>query len=203
MQGYNYDRKDCNEDQILWAGVIEGDKDALSVLFDTYAKELLTYGFRICGDTALVKDAIQDVFVDIWLYRNNLSAQVQVKFYLYRCLRRAVVRQMSGQQVTHSELSDVDRFIEPELSPEAEWLSLETESQQNYRILKSLNLLSDREREVISLKYYSDMKIREIASMLDLKEQTVSNTLQNALTKLRKHLVFFLVCCQILADKVF
>ncbi len=198
MQGYSYERKDSNEDQELWEGVINGNRNALGHLFDIYAKELLNYGYRISGNVSLTKDAIQDVFVDIWSYRANLSQQVQVKFYLYRCVRRAVVKQMADQNTLQGDLSEVDHFFLAESSPEMQLVALESENLQNDRVQRSLSLLSDREREVISLKYYSDMKIREIAQMLDLKEQTIANTLQNALTKLRKNLVHILILCQFL-----
>jgi RNA polymerase sigma factor (sigma-70 family) len=192
MQGYNYDRQSSTDERALWSDIIAGDKSALGTLFDLYIKELLAYGYRISGDIALTKDAVQDVFVDIWSYRSNLSKDVQVKFYLYRCVRRAVVRQISPGETSVSDFSDVERVAESTASPESEWVSAEAEHLQNQRIYNSLKLLSEREREVISLKYYADMKIREIATLLNLKEQTVSNTLQNALTKLRKHLVYLL-----------
>ena len=193
MQGYEYTDSKKTEDQHLWIQIIGGNKDALGKLFDVYSSELLTYGYRISKNKTLSSDAVQDVFVDLWLYRQNLAEQVQVKFYLYRSLRRAVVKQMSQQQISYSDISDVEFFTDFEPSPESEWLSRESEKDRNSRILNSLNFLSQREREIISLKYYSDLKIREIAAMLDLKDQTVANTLQNALTKLRKHLVYLCI----------
>ena len=193
MQGYEYTDSKKTEDQHLWMRIINGDKDALGKLFDVYSSELLTYGYRISKNKTLSSDAVQDLFVDLWLYRENLSEQVQVKFYLYRSLRRALMKQMSQQQISYSDISDVEFFKDFEPSPESEWLSRESEKDRNSRILNSLNFLSQREREIISLKYYSDLKIREIAAMLDLKDQTVANTLQNALTKLRKHLVYLCI----------
>lgn len=193
MQGYQYADNRKNEDQDLWRKIIDGDKDALGKLFDVYSNELLVYGYRISKNKALISDAVQDVFVDLWSYRTNLAEQVRVKFYLYRSLRRAVMKQMSQQQISYSDISDVESFTDFEPSPESEWLSRESEKDTNSRILNSFNFLSQREREIISLKYYSDLKIREIAAMLNLKEQTVANTLQNALTKLRKHLVYICI----------
>lgn len=202
MQGYHYDQKDGMEDQLLWTSVIGGDKNALGVLFDTYARQLLVYGYRICGSKTMVKDAIQDVFVDIWLYRANLAPEVQVKFYLYKSLRRALVKQMSGARFHHAETDNIEDLGGLQPSAETEWVINETESQRSRRLLQSLNLLSHREREVVSLKYFSDLKIKEIAAMLNLREQTVANTLQNALTKLRKNLVCLLLFWQTLLEKI-
>ena len=196
MQGYEYADNRKAQDQDLWTKIINDDKDALGNLFDAYSTELLKYGYGISKDKAVVCDAVQDIFVDIWSYRKNLAEQVQVKFYLYRSMRRAVMKLMSQQRISYVDVSDVESFSNFEPSPESEWLSRESEIDRNSRIINSLNYLSEREREIISLKYYSDLKIREIASMLALKEQTVANTLQNALKKLRKNLVYIcLIFC--------
>ena len=48
-----------------------------------------------------------------------------------------------------------------------------------------INQLSPRQKEVIYLKYYSGMNSSDIAEVMDMNYQSVLNTLQKALTKLR------------------
>ena len=191
MPRYFYSEQSASDDRRLWGEIINGDKEALGRLFDRHVKELLTYGCSICHDVDLVKDCIQDVFVNIWTYRAHLNAEVQVKFYLYRSLRNALRKELPA----HAPLDELpgNDIADPESSPENRWLIAESEISQRKKLATVLSTLSDREREVVSLKYYSDMKIRQIASLLGLREQTVSNTLQNALVKLRKHLVGLLL----------
>ena len=193
MSGYRYDNEKINDDRALWSDLIGGDKAALGQLFDRYVNELLSYGYRICGDTELAKDVVQDVFIDLWMYRANLSKDVQVKYYLYRCLRNALLKQIDNTRVSSFGIQEADSVEDPDASPENQWLTTESDIRRHTQIARVLENLSDREKEVISLKYYSDMKIRQIAALLNLKEQTVANTLQNALVKLRKHLVYLLV----------
>jgi len=191
MPRYFYSESSALHDRRLWGEIINGQSGALGQLFDRHVEELLTYGYSICHDVDVVKDCIQDVFVDIWTYREHLNAEVQVKFYLYRCLRNAIRKELPLHS-TLEELSGAD-IADPESSPEFQWLAAESEISDRKKLAAVMSTLSDREREVISLKYYSQLKIRQIAVLLGLKEQTVSNTLQNALIKLRKHLVGFLL----------
>ena len=193
MQGYFYNKQSVEEDQTLWSAIIQGDKAALGHLFDVYVKELLSYGYRITKDIDQVKDAVQDVFVDIWTYRGTLNKDVQVKFYLYRCLRNALLKQLENQSHAPFDDREVDEVADPDSCPETRWMMAESELGKHSDLVRSLDLLSQREKEIISLKYYSGMKLREIAELLGLKEQTISNTLQNALVKLRKHLVYVLL----------
>lgn len=171
----------------LWQKMIGGDQLSLGELFDIFGKELISYGYKICLDKSIAKDAVQDVFVDLWHYRNKLSFDVQVRFYLYRCVKRAVVKNMKWIPAGRE---DIELFQESQKLTDlfVEWPKSDQEEEQQVLIEKTLQLLSQREREIISLKYYSNLKLREIAEVLDLKEQTIANTLQNALLKLRKYL---------------
>jgi len=91
------EKNDLPSLEALWQEIIKGDKSALGALFDALSRELITYAYKISLDKSLAKDAVQDVFVDIWQYRNNLTEDVQVRFYLYRSLRRTVVRLMKEE----------------------------------------------------------------------------------------------------------
>jgi RNA polymerase sigma factor (sigma-70 family) len=193
MQGYKYTDERIIADQHLWTRIINGDKAALGDLFDVYSKELLSYGYRISANSSLTGDAVQDVFVNLWVYRAKLSSQVQVKFYLYRAVRREVVRQLSRHEISLSSVSESEDFADPQPSVEIEWLANDSEQDMKSRIARCFGYLSPREKEIVSLKYYSDLKLKDIAALLDIKEQTVANTLQNALSKLRKHLVHLIL----------
>lgn len=191
MPRCSYSEQSALNDRLLWREIVDGEKEALGRLFDLHVKELLAYGYSISHDSDLVKDCIQDVFVDIWTYRAHLNAEVKVKFYLYRCLRNAIRKELPA----HSTLEGLSgaELADPESSPESQWVTAESEISHRNRLAAVMLTLSDREREVIALKYYSNMKIRQIAALLGLREQTVSNTLQNALVKLRKHLIGLLL----------
>ncbi|MCE6989792.1 RNA polymerase sigma factor [Dyadobacter sp. CY323] len=201
MKRQDYDHEAVNEDLTLWKQMLDGDKTALGTLFDIYAKELLTYGYRI-SPSELVKDAVQDVFVNIWLRRNTLSHDIKVRFYLYRCLRRALFKGISTEELNNTITTDLERWAVSENSAETDWISSESENHQNNQLSEALSGLSPREREVISLKYYSDMKLREIAALLNLKEQTIANTLQNALAKLRKYVSHSVLLFWFLGEKI-
>lgn len=76
-----------------------------------------------------------------------------------------------------------------EPSIEQTLVDTEEEHQRAVRLRLSLAQLSGREKEIINLKYFSNFKIREIATMLQLSEQTVANLLSRALKKLRQSLL--------------
>lgn len=69
-------------------------------------------------------------------------------------------------------------------SPETEMIRRETIG----HLLHSLSHLSDRDQEIISLKFAGRLKNKEIGDVLDMKEKTVSVALLRAMRRLRQHM---------------
>ncbi|CAG4990915.1 hypothetical protein DYBT9275_00639 [Dyadobacter sp. CECT 9275] len=118
----------CTEQQ-LWGAVRQGDEHAFTVVFERYHGILYNYGSKLTADTALIEDAIQDVFIDIWRLRAGLTENISsIKFYLYRALRRRIrvtlEKYPSAQEI--SGLSDPD--ISPLSFSDSETILIETES---------------------------------------------------------------------------
>ncbi|UYZ64009.1 RNA polymerase sigma factor [Hymenobacter weizhouensis] len=174
------------EDLALWQAFRAGQQEALGTLFDRYAQQLFAYGHHIVRDEEAVKDAIQTVFVHLWARRETLAADVSVKFYLYGSLRRELLKARGAAPVMRVVRAD-DEQSEP--SAEQRLVAAEDEQRLAVRLGVSLEALSGREKEIINLKYFSNFKIREIAELLHVREQTVSNLLYRALQKLRNSLL--------------
>lgn len=173
-----------DDDLALWQAFRAGQQAALGSLFDRYAQQLFAYGHHLSPDAEVVKDAIQTVFVHLWARRNHLGDVTTVKFYLYRSLKNELLRVASTARLPRERATEA---YEPSI--EQSLVDTEEEHQRAVRLRVSLAQLSGREKEIINLKYFSNFKIREIATMLQLSEQTVANLLSRALKKLRQSLL--------------
>jgi len=174
-----------NPDKNLWQFFVGGDLNAFSTLFKNYYQQLHNYGLRISNDSAMTEDCLQDFFVYLYEHRESLGNIKCVRSYLFVSFRRSVIKALKKRR----ELTSIDEinsrftFSEEEIRFEKEM------SKQKAVIVNSvLNRLSPREREVIYLKYYSDLKTPEITEVMHISYQSVLNTLQKAFTKLRDSL---------------
>lgn len=79
---------------------------------------------------------------------------------------------------------DFHRQASSEPGPEQRAL----ESEQRQRLRKALAQLSERERDLIGLRFSSGLTNREIASLTRLSESNVAVIIYRALRKLRQHL---------------
>ncbi len=145
---------------------------------------------------AFVKDCVQEVFIDIWNRRDRISTPDSVRAYLLSCVRKRVIREAYRQRILkEDESADLDNAISfVEFSPEWSMIEQESLAETTHRIADALNKLPKRQREVIYLRFYQNLERDEIAAIMDVNPQSVSNLMQVAFKSFRENWVgFFLL----------
>ena len=61
------------DDALLWNSLKAGDEKSFSILFKKYYETLIRYGNSFFPFTEKVEDCVQDVFTDVWVYRNIIK----------------------------------------------------------------------------------------------------------------------------------
>ncbi|SDL28687.1 RNA polymerase sigma factor, sigma-70 family [Catalinimonas alkaloidigena] len=174
------------DEQELWRKINQQDRQALTSLYLAYHDTLLDYARKLAHDEALALNCLQELFVQLWHQRGRLSDVKSVKIYLIVALRRRVVRQLKQEQA-RSRRQFSFQEVQPALEFSAEELVMlhETEAEVREQMADSLNRLPERQREIIYLRYYENLSIQEIADLLHMQYQSVSNNLQRAYKTLR------------------
>ena len=174
------------QEQTLWKDMISGNKKSFEDLYKQYFQALINYGFRITKNENLIEDAVQELFISIWNNRTNLSEVNEVKFYLFRSLKNRILRQLEKDIFDKSE--DVDVYLDLLISISEEQKKIDSEQfDANLDTLqRAIAHLPIRQQEVINLKYYHDFTLEEIAKLMDVNKQSVSNLLFRSYAILRK-----------------
>lgn len=196
-----YKKPNASEDFKYWEGMICGDENAFAKLYESYFKLLYNYGRKICSERTRVEDCIHDLFVDLWRYRANLSSTTSVRFYLYRSLRRKLIKQKENAMWLYDDTSFIDEVLRLSTqSQEHDIIESESKDQKSAKLKKLLNDLSPRQFEALVLYFYDEFSYEEIASILNVNTQSARNLVQRGLAQLReyaKHIVsisVFLLC---------
>ena len=174
------------QQQTLWKDMISGNKKSFEDLYNQYFQALINYGFRITKNENLIEDAVQELFISIWNNRTNLSEVNEVKFYLYRSLKNRILRQLEKDIFDKSE--DVDVYLDFLISISEEQKKIDSEQLNTNldTLQRAIAHLPIRQQEVINLKYYHDFTLDEIAKLMDVNKQSVSNLLFRSYAILRK-----------------
>ena len=174
-------------DQKLFGALCEGDKDAMSVLFLRHYATLLHYGRRINTDRILIEECIQELFVYLFESSSRLSQVQQVRAYLFKALRRRILEKIKREKRLKSSNALAMNRSEIYFSSEDISWNAQGDSNPGTILLKALNSLPWRQREAVYLRYYNGLSTKEIAEIMGAANQTVLNTLYQALKNLRRH----------------
>lgn len=174
-------------DKDIWLAFKQGSRRALDYIFEKYVRLLYAYGGKISKDQALVEDCIQDLFIELWTKRENLSETDNIKFYLMKSLRRKIVRKITEDHRIQTEpLQGDDYTVDLEFSVEFHIIQEQSSLEQREQLTKALKQLSKRQREAIYLKFYEKLRYEEIAEMMNLSVKSTYNLIGKAIDTLRK-----------------
>lgn len=177
----------ARHDILLWENFCKGDHAALGELFSRHYSYLYRYGNKICIDTYLLEDVIQELFIELWQQRTAVPV-VSVKAYLLRALKYKLFRALQKQQplVDADKLSEQGHF---ELSHETFMITEQENTENAGKVIAAMNQLSDRQKEIIYLKFYQDMSYEEVAEIMNINYQAARNLLYQAIKSLRNRLM--------------
>ncbi len=168
----------------LWSAYREGDMDALGILAERYYRTLTRYGMKFGVDRFVVEDCIQNIFLHLWQNRLRTGMTPSVKFYLFKALRHAIVHYRHYQQ-RFSDVGEWEWSFPDQFNAEAYFIEKESLAATISQLQTQLAALPRREREAIYLRYYENLEVHEIAEIMGVNRQSVSNFLQKALSRLR------------------
>lgn len=175
-----------NKGETLWFLFLEGNSNAFSSIFKMYYSSLHNYGLKICGNSEVTEDCLQNFFIYLYENRDTIGKVNNIKAYLFVSYRRALFAHLKKERVFTDLNSEKGLPTNFEFSPEELAIKQELSSSQTKTVITILNTLSPREREVIYLKYYSSLNTSNISEAMNISYQSVLNTLQKAFSKLRK-----------------
>lgn len=168
----------------LWMAFKNGSTEAFDTLYRKHVQDLYNYGRKFTADADLVRDCIHNLFLELWNSRQSLDDVYVVKLYLFRGIRRKLIRAIS-QKNTMRNLSPQEVF-EVTLPYETHWVETQSAEEYKLHLLHTVNQLSKRQREAIFLKYYENLSYEEVAEVMSVNIHTVYNLISLAISKLRE-----------------
>ena len=174
------------EDSSLWLSVKAGDEKSFSILFEKYYSDLIGYGNSFSRFTEKVQDCVQDVFADVWIYRQSLSDSVVVKAYLLSSVRKRIARSQERDYIFKKTTSTDSIHFLFDFSIEHQLISDEESATRVAHLNSFLNNLPARQKEAIYLRYHQGLTVEQISEIFQINYQSANNLLHRALLQLRK-----------------
>lgn len=173
------------EEKRLLRQLSKGDEKAFRALYDAYFDHLSAFVFKICKSTEATEEIVQDVFVKLWINRQNFSHIDSPEAYIFSMARNRTIDHLHRLakdtgliSVLTGQLSSMGNEIEEKLN--AKELGL--------LIREALGQLSIQKRTIFQLSKEQGLSHDEIAEVMHLSKSTVKNHLSETLRHIREHL---------------
>ena len=169
-----------------WSAFKSGSKEAFACIYHEHVKVLLKYGYKIDGNHSFVEDCVQDLFIELWSNRANLSETTSVKFYLFQAIRYKILRGISLESRTKLAAFENERLFQE--SFECSLVDLEVDSIQMSHLKSTVNTLPARQREAINLRFYNNFSNEEVAQIMGVSYKSACRFIYIAIKKLKANL---------------
>ena len=174
------------DDLTLWRAFKAGDEKALITIFERFTRPLFNYGCKIETDRELIKDAIQELFIEVWQNRQRLGDTDSIKYYLYKSMRRKIARTRAKSENRLFRRFNDDDCTDVCPSPEYILINEQVSLEKKEMVSSMLNRLTKRQKEAMYLRYFDELNCDQIGLIMQLSKQAVYNLIHHALLELKK-----------------
>ncbi|TQV72217.1 RNA polymerase sigma factor [Aliikangiella marina] len=160
------------EEDLLVLAAQAGNRKAFNLIVKRYHQPLLRFAFKICGDEQIAQDAVQESWIKTTSGIRKLDDPRVLKSWLYRLVRwrtTDIVRK-SAQINQSSEEFDESQYAQ----------QLESTIDQSEELEAAISRLPPLEKQMIHLFYLDELKVSEIASVLETPIGTIKSRLNRA-----------------------
>jgi RNA polymerase sigma-70 factor (ECF subfamily) len=167
---------------------------AFGDLYDAYYPKIFGYIYRITGDYALTGDITSETFLKAWIGIGSFKWKgISISSWFFRIAVNELNQYFRRQRYTPRRLTDLGIFDTPAwdnrhaLSGESNDITKRIDRSEEFEgIRRLLQTLPAIYQQVIALRYFEELSVRDIAAILNKKEGTVKSLLSRGLDKLKK-----------------
>ncbi len=169
----------------LWDTFRAGDRAAFSELYEQFAADLYRYGYNLVRNRQVVEDCLHELFLHLHESRARLGPTDNIRFYLYRALRRRLLDTVGRLNKFDSDdyhFNTAEFLIQPY---ERVLIDEQVVEHQKLVLVAELNKLPKRQKEILYLVYMKGLTYQQAAEVMGISLKSVYNTISVALTTLR------------------
>ena len=174
----------------FWLKFKEGDKTAFESLYKMYIDDMYAYGLKISADKELVKDCIQEVFIDIYERRNHISEPRKIRFYILKALKHNIFGKLKKEKRKVQINTYTDFIFTTEYNAEDKKIDEEINGRKEKLLKKALQTLSSKQKEILYLRFSMGLTYPEISEIVKIDSTSVRKQVYRGLKKLRNSEAF-------------
>ena len=163
-------------------------KENIASIYNRYVDDLYTYALYLGFEKEVIMDAIHDVFCKFAANEKLLQDVSNIKFYLFKSLKNRLYDIYKARK-EYAELSAIDLQDAPfniQVTIEDRLIDKEEQQQIKDQLSEMLDSLTERQREVVYLRYVQEYDYAQISELLNISIHGCRKLLSKAMQNLRE-----------------
>src|SRR5207249_117931 len=181
------------DEQAMWRARSTADLHAFGLLVERWRKRIYNLCFRMTGNVHTAEDLTQEVFVRIFDRRRSFDPSHRFSSWLWRIALNLCYDELRRLQRRHEFSLDADddtgegtRTVRLEVIDPSTPHARVQQQEEAELVRAALLQLPEIYRTVLVLRHYENLKLREIAEVLEIPDGTVNSRMAEGLARLTK-----------------
>ena len=174
-----------HSEKLLLSELKNGSEKAFRQLFDLYYQDIYGYSISLLKSKEAAEENVQDVFMKVWLNRDNLNSDQSFKAYIFTIARNQAFNTLN--KAANDQLLKEEIFYESQKSHDYGDYSIREEDCKKLR-KQAMKQLPPKRKQIFKMSRKKGMSYEEISQELGISINTVRNQMSKALESMR---VFF------------
>lgn len=159
--------------------------EAFSLLLDKYQQKIYWHVRRMVLNHDDADDLVQDVFVKVWKNLGNFRQDAQLYTWLYRIATNECISFLNKKKARNNvSIDEISEQLTDNLTEENYFSGDAIQK----KLQQALLTLPEKQKLVFNMKYYDDMKFREISEVLGTSVGALKASYHLAVKKIEHYL---------------
>ncbi|HXK70900.1 MAG TPA: RNA polymerase sigma factor [Caldisericia bacterium] len=155
----------------------DGDREAMSEIFETYKDYVMRSSYIMLGRVEKAEDVTENVFFKVFTRIQSFDIERDFRPWLSSIVINETRNYVNKNKITLFKDNADQTYIEPS--------TINLNREEILDVREGLKKLTQKEKEIITLRYYYELTIEEISRILKLPKNTVKVRIHRTLKKLR------------------
>lgn len=164
----------------------QNNHNAFTIIFNKYKNQLASNLYKLLRSEEIAQDILQDSFVALWENRQHLDETKSLKSFLFTIAANKTKNAFRRAATDSNYKNMLSNFYQEDYNPILDNIY----KNENLQLLNQLlDKLSPQQKTIIELAKIEQKSHKEIASQLNISEQTVNSHIRDANKTLKKLVV--------------
>lgn len=173
------------EEKKLIQRLSDGDEMAFEILFYRYRGKVSNFIKKSIPPSIDLEETVHEIFLRIWFSKERLDANRPFGPYLFRVARNFVIDELR-KSIQHSIYLHDGSFPSDFCINDTDYKIEEMELQRWFKNI--LQKLPEKRRNIFMMNRFEDLSYKDIASILNISENTVDTQIRRTLQYFRQEI---------------